>query len=77
MPIPQINVWASLDNEHALERIAKQAREVADSADRQKRLASELKVKAQKGDRAAERALAVLNDSAYEAYAEAVLESQS
>jgi hypothetical protein len=77
MNMPRINVWASLNTEANLDRIARQARDVVQSADRQKRLAADLKVKAQKGDRAAERALAMLVDSSYESHAEAELEAKS
>ena len=73
----RINMWSSLNTEAHLDRLSRQARDVAESADRQKRLAEELRVKAQRGDRTAERALAVLVDSSYEALVEAEMEARS
>lgn len=71
---PRINVWVGVQTESNLDRIAKQARDVEETADRIKRLAEQLRVKAQRGDKAAERALAVLVDGQYEAYAESLME---
>lgn len=71
----RINVWTSLDTESALERIAKQARDVDETCARMVKLAGQLKVRAQRGDRDAERALAVLVDESYGALAECMLEA--
>ena len=72
-----VNVWQPTNHETVCDRIAKQARDVEETAARIGRLAAELKQKAQRGDRAAERALAVLCDDSYEAYAVAVLEAKT
>lgn len=70
----RINVWAGLNSEAHLDRISKQAADAIEIAERVKRYVIQLKTRAQRGDRSAERALAVLVDGQYEAYAEAKME---
>lgn len=69
----RVNVFASLSDEASLDRVARQARDVEETCQRIVKLAAQLKVRAQSGDRRAERSIAVLVDDTYEALAVVLL----
>ena len=70
---PIVNVYASLSDEASLDRVARQARDVEETCQRIVKLAAQLKTRAQRGDRGAERSIAVLVDDTYEALAVVLL----